>query len=110
MLYNDAYIPFLGATKHPAMLGAPGKEAWAEIWDDIAPMLAEAMAGRATWVEDYRFFFARDLPREETYVTFSYSPIFSTDTGSVEGCSASVRKPRGGSSVSADSRRCTPSA
>ncbi|RYH11478.1 MAG: response regulator, partial [Alphaproteobacteria bacterium] len=76
VFYNDAYIPFLGAAKHPTMLGEPGHEVWGEIWDDIAPMLAEAMAGRATWVEDYRFFFARQLPREEAYVTFSYSPIF----------------------------------
>ena len=28
LVYNDAYIPFLGETKHPAMLGAPGQEAW----------------------------------------------------------------------------------
>src|SRR3984893_9784999 len=32
LIYNDAYIPFLGETKHPAMLGAPGREAWGEIW------------------------------------------------------------------------------
>jgi hypothetical protein len=23
LVYNDAYVPFLGAAKHPAMLGAP---------------------------------------------------------------------------------------
>ncbi|MDO9711905.1 response regulator [Paracraurococcus lichenis] len=96
ILYNDAYVPFLGAAKHPAMLGAPGKEAWAEIWDDIAPMLAEATAGRATWVEDYRFFFDRELPREETYVTFSYSPIFGADAEGVEGvfcvCTETTRR------------------
>src|SRR5689334_10062631 len=28
LVYNDAYIPFLGDTKHPAMLGAPGRNAW----------------------------------------------------------------------------------
>jgi hypothetical protein len=27
LVYNDTYIPFLGETKHPAMLGAPGRKA-----------------------------------------------------------------------------------
>jgi PAS domain S-box-containing protein len=85
ILYNDAYIPFLGEAKHPAMLGAPGREAWGEIWDAIGPMLDEARSGRATWVEDFQMFFARRLPREEVYVTFSYSPIFAAGGHTVEG-------------------------
>ena len=31
-LYNDAYRAFLGI-KHPAALGKPAREVWAEIWD-----------------------------------------------------------------------------
>jgi PAS domain S-box-containing protein len=85
ILYNDAYIPFLGEAKHPAMLGAPGREAWGEIWDAIGPMLDEARAGRATWVEDFQMFFARRLPREEVYVTFSYGPLLDVDGRTVEG-------------------------
>src|SRR5689334_21066666 len=85
IVYNDAYIPFLGAAKHPAMLGAPGREAWGEIWPTIGPMLDKARAGRATWVEDLGFFFARRLPREEVYVTFSYGPILGDDGRTVEG-------------------------
>lgn len=85
ILYNDAYAPFLGERKHPAMLGAPGHEAWVEIWDSIGPLLDEAMRGNASWREDFQFFFTRDLPDEEVYVTFSYSPILSADGGSVEG-------------------------
>src|SRR4051812_558735 len=85
IVYNDAYIPFLGEAKHPAVLGAPGREAWGEIWDAIGPMLDEARAGRATWVEDFQFFFSRRLPREEVYVTFSYGPIRSTDGTTVDG-------------------------
>src|SRR5262249_23633669 len=30
MLYNDAWQPILGETKHPAGLGRPGKESWPE--------------------------------------------------------------------------------
>src|SRR5689334_18920760 len=28
ILYNDAYIPFLGSAKHPRALGRPGEECW----------------------------------------------------------------------------------
>ena len=40
MLYNDAYRPMLGASKHPAAMGQPGQQCWAEIWHIIGPMLA----------------------------------------------------------------------
>ncbi len=39
-------------SKHPALLGASGEEAWAEIWDVISPMLERARRGNATWSED----------------------------------------------------------
>jgi PAS domain S-box-containing protein len=80
IVYNDAYIPFLGPAKHPAMLGAPGQEAWAEIWPSIAPMHQKVAEGRATFAENFQFFFDRSLRREEVYVTFSYSPILD-ETG-----------------------------
>ena len=47
IIYNDTYIPFLGETKHPAALGAPGREVWGEIWSAVGPMHAEVAAGRA---------------------------------------------------------------
>jgi len=85
LVYNDTYIPFLGETKHPAILGAPGREAWAEIWATIAPMHDEVAAGRATSVEDVQLFFARRLPREEVYVSWGYSPILAADGFTIEG-------------------------
>src|SRR5215471_11530949 len=36
VLYNDAYAPMLG-DRHPAALGQPFRDAWPEIWDEIAP-------------------------------------------------------------------------
>jgi hypothetical protein len=85
LLYNDTYIPFLGETKHPAILGAPGREAWGEIWATIGPMHDEVAAGRATSVEDVQLFFARRLPREEVYVSWGYSPILAADGVTIEG-------------------------
>jgi hypothetical protein len=85
LIYNDTYVPFLGDTKHPAMLGATGREAWGEIWSTIGPMHDEVAAGRATSVVDQLMFFARRLPREEVYVTFGYSPILAADGVTIEG-------------------------
>jgi PAS domain S-box-containing protein len=76
MFYNDAYISFLGRTKHPQWLGRSGKQCWQEIWPVIGPMLEGVWAtGQATWSQDLLLFLDRNLPQEEGYFTFSYSPI-----------------------------------
>ncbi len=83
--YNDAYRPLLGPERHPHFLGRPGKECWAEIWDQIGPMLDEVMrTGNPTYSEDSLLLLTRKGFEEETYVTWSYGPIRSRD-GKVEG-------------------------
>ncbi len=76
MFYNDGYIPVLGVTKHPEWLGRSGQECWREIWSTVGPMLDSVFeTGVATWSEDLLLVMDRNLPCEETYFTFSYSPI-----------------------------------
>jgi hypothetical protein len=50
-LYNDGYAEILGG-KHPAALGQPSRTIWAEIWSDIGPIAARALAGEATFYEN----------------------------------------------------------
>ena len=53
MLYNDAWRPILGKTKHPAALGRPGIESWPEIWDIIGAQFTSVLTrGEATWSDD----------------------------------------------------------
>src|SRR4051794_26715848 len=86
VLYNDAYIPFLGETKHPRALARPGQQVWSDIWDPIGPMLEGVRStGQAIWSGDFPFFFGRQLPREEVYVRFGFSPILGEDGRTVEG-------------------------
>ena len=86
VLYNDAYISFLGTDKHPRFLGAPGRECWREIWPTIGPMLRGVVeTGEATWSQDLLMYFARRLPAEEVYVRFSFGPIVSPDGSRVDG-------------------------
>jgi PAS domain S-box-containing protein len=75
MLYNDSYRRTLG-TKHPDALGRPGMEVYPEIWDVIGPMLERVLAtGEATWSADLLLLLERNGYPEETYHTFSYTPI-----------------------------------
>ena len=41
-LYNDAYAPTIG-DKHPKALGRPARENWAELWDDLEPLLRRVL-------------------------------------------------------------------
>ncbi|WP_310740214.1 SpoIIE family protein phosphatase [Microbispora sp. H10885] len=87
-LYNDAYLPLLGS-KHPA-LAKPGDEVWTEIWHTIGPMLRSVMSsGEATWSEDLLLPMNRHGYWEETYWTYSYSPLHDDD-GVVRGVFTAV--------------------
>jgi hypothetical protein len=74
MIYNDAYAPLLG-DRHPAALGGRAAEIWSDIWDDIGAMTDEVFAGRATYSEDLLLVMSRHGFTEETYFTFSFSPV-----------------------------------
>jgi signal transduction histidine kinase/DNA-binding response OmpR family regulator len=83
-LYNDAYKSIIGG-KHPWALGRPTAEVWREIWPEIGPMLTTAMGGvEGTYVEEQLLIMERHGYPEETYYTFSYSPI-PTDDGTPGG-------------------------
>ena len=77
-LYNDPYKSIIGG-KHPGALGQPVTTVWHEIWSDIAPLLASAMSGDGTFVESQLLIMERNGYPEETYYTFSYSPIPGDD-------------------------------
>ncbi len=77
--YNDPYKSIIGG-KHPTALGRPTSVVWQEIWSDIGPMLATAMTGiEGTFVEEQLLIMERNGYPEETYYTFSYSPIPNDD-------------------------------
>ena len=79
-LYNDAYAKMTLGKKHPWALGKPSREVWKEIWDDIGPRIERVLhTGEATWDEGLLLFLERSGYREETYHTFSYSPLSNED-------------------------------
>ncbi|MBW4442624.1 MAG: response regulator [Plectolyngbya sp. WJT66-NPBG17] len=89
LLYNDAWLPILG-NKHPAALGRPGHEVWAETWDVLGAQLHSVLdTGEATWSDDLLLQLYRYGYLEETYFTYSYSPIF-LESGEVGGAFTAV--------------------
>jgi signal transduction histidine kinase/CheY-like chemotaxis protein len=83
--YNDAYARMTLGAKHPWALGKKAREVWAEIWPDIGPRIEHVLAtGEATWDEGLQLFLERSGYPEETYHTFSYSPLHD-DEGTIAG-------------------------
>jgi PAS domain S-box-containing protein len=74
-LYNDAYKAIVGG-KHPEALGQPASIVWREIWDQVGPRAETAIRrNEGTYDEALLLIMERFGFREETYYTFSYSPV-----------------------------------
>lgn len=84
--YNDAFRPSLGNKgKHPATLGIPAQDAWAEVWDFTGPLVQSILkGGGGVWYEDQLVPIYRNGRMEDVYWTFSYSPVMS-DEGYIAG-------------------------
>ncbi len=83
-LYNDPYKAIV-AGKHPWAMGQPASIVWKEIWRDIDPMLKKVMQDdEGTYTESQLLIMERNGYPEETYYTFSYTPI-PGDNGVTEG-------------------------
>ena len=84
-IYNDGYADMIGADKNRRALGAPAKEIWPEIWEQIGPMFETVLAtGEATWSENQPLMIERRGFIEECFFTWSYSPMFD-DEGRING-------------------------
>ena len=77
---NDAYLPTVGI-RRDWVLGARADKVWEEIWPDIGPRIRQVLEhGQATWDEALLLFLERSGFAEETYHTFSYSPVYDDES------------------------------
>ena len=75
-LYNDAFSRSLGPEKHPSILGAPGRDAWQEVWPLVGGQIEQVLRGDgAVWLENQCVPIIRHGELQEVYWTYSYSPI-----------------------------------
>jgi PAS domain S-box-containing protein len=83
-LYNDAFMPILGA-KHPAALGRPAlEEVWKEARDMLAPLFARVFSGEPVHMDDFGLMLDRRGLLEEAHFAFAYTPV-RDDKGGVAG-------------------------
>ncbi len=75
-LYNKSYIPILGHKEAHAM-GAPLPVLWAELWENLKPVINKVNSGEAFRADDQLFFMERYGYSEETYMTLSLSPLYN---------------------------------
>jgi PAS domain S-box-containing protein len=77
ILYNDGYLPILGA-KHPEALGACFREVWPEVQDQLGSLHQELLSGKrqAMFAEDLLLRIRRHgHAMEDAFFTVSYSPV-----------------------------------
>jgi signal transduction histidine kinase/DNA-binding response OmpR family regulator len=82
-IYNDGYWPICGA-KHPTSMGQDFRECWASAFPVIGEAYAKAWSGESAYLEKVRMFLDRHGFLEETWFTFSFSPI-TDESGGVGG-------------------------
>ena len=81
--HNDAYLPILaGRDSNP--LGQPFRDYWADVWQDVEPFVQRAQAGEGTWIENLPLRILRNGVYEDSFWTFSYSPLHD-DQGAIAG-------------------------
>lgn len=88
-IYNDAFRPILGASKHPEALGIGSQKTFSEIWSTIGPMFSDVMKGKAVGFPDFKVVLNRNGYDEDCYFDFSYSPI-KKENGEVGGILVTV--------------------
>ena len=82
--YNDAYRATLDDSQHPIALGNHGPVFWANIWHIIGPQAEAVMRGESVYVEDLFVPGRRVRQYEDTYWTYSYTPVRDIE-GTVRG-------------------------
>lgn len=70
---NDAFLPILG--DKPDALGRSFADVWSEAWSEIGPIAERALAGEATYLENYAMHTDRFGEAEQAFFTFCYSPV-----------------------------------
>ena len=82
-IYNDAYRPICGAL-HPESMGSKFKECWASALPVVGAHWDRAYQGEGTYIPNQRMFLERYGYYEESFMTFSFSPIHD-ESGNVGG-------------------------
>jgi PAS domain S-box-containing protein len=87
-LYNDAFIPTIGTTRHPRIMGKPVRET-TQMWDVVEPYFLEIEKGGTVYLKDTRITMDKYGYPEECFLDISYIPLYS-HTGEIFGAQCTV--------------------
>jgi PAS domain S-box-containing protein len=82
LFYNDAYIPILGQKQDS--LGRSFFSVWPEVAESLGPTMRRVLDGESFFFENYATTLERHGYPEQTWFTFSYSPL-RDEPGAVRG-------------------------
>lgn len=82
-IYNVGYKLVLGSV-HPHAIGESYRDTWRSAWSALGTPFERAWRGETSFLENQRMFVLRNGYLEETYFTFSLSPV-RDETGQVVG-------------------------
>lgn len=74
LLYNDGYSEMLGG-RHPSAFARPFFETWPEVSESVGPLMDQVFAGEPVHMDDLALTLHRNGYPEETYFSFSYTPV-----------------------------------
>lgn len=73
-IYNDGYRVIVG-DRHPEGMGMAYDKCWASAWPAVGRPFENAWKGETSFLENQRMYLTRNGYLEETFFTFSLSPI-----------------------------------
>ena len=85
IVYNDAFIPLLGADEQQLMVGSSGRRAWGALWHVVGPLHEEVASGRTGSAKATHVLSDDRFPGRTFHATFACSPILSADGRIIEG-------------------------
>jgi signal transduction histidine kinase/CheY-like chemotaxis protein len=84
-IYNDAYAPRVGSEEGATALGMPASVSWKHGWESVRPLVRLLLdGGPSTIYRDFLYPIERDGSVEDTFWTYSLTPV-RDDDGQVGG-------------------------
>lgn len=86
LMYNEAYANEVAGNKHPSIMGTDFADCFEEVWDYCGPLFEECGRSGIGVRKDNDFLtIYRHGRLEETYYSWTYTPIYSSSTGDLLG-------------------------
>ncbi|WP_342154353.1 PAS domain-containing protein [Methylorubrum sp. SB2] len=83
VFFNDSYRPILGQ-KLAGAVGLPFAQLWADVWEEIEPIVQRALAGEGSSFKNMPLTMRRNGYPEQTWWSFTYMPL-RDGSGTIQG-------------------------